>query len=277
MGSFPPATAEEKHVTTFEQAFGPDFLRRAARHRSQELRTNSKKTKGNARGSDDDRRQIIADLISNDDSPFTPDDLEALNMARPEILQMWRDQYLKKAKAAADEDEEDDEEVTRENIAKLVANVIGEALAGLGIRTNTPPRSSWTKDDQRREKIETDARNLLRGLGIAKPTDDQVREMVETIIAKLDSGDGAEPGTFGAGEIETMANDAERRGNVDHARKLRQHAAGVEAHRRANAFQWPQPRLEAVRTNADDPDVKAMEEFHGPAASTRAIANKRRD
>src|SRR5262245_48471089 len=34
--------------------------------------------KTGARGDDDDRRQIIADLISDDRSPFTPEDEEAL-------------------------------------------------------------------------------------------------------------------------------------------------------------------------------------------------------
>lgn len=49
----------------------------------------------NARGSDDDRRQIAADLISNDDSPFVPDDLYSLMELSHDSLRALRDTFLK--------------------------------------------------------------------------------------------------------------------------------------------------------------------------------------
>ena len=50
----------------------------------------------NRRGNDDDYRQIIADLISNDDSPFVPDDEFALREMSLESLKDVRDRYLPK-------------------------------------------------------------------------------------------------------------------------------------------------------------------------------------
>jgi hypothetical protein len=47
-----------------------------------------------ARGDDDDRRQIIADLISDDRSPFKPDDEEALRFMSHEALREMKRQYL---------------------------------------------------------------------------------------------------------------------------------------------------------------------------------------
>ena len=48
----------------------------------------------NERGQDDDRRQIIADLISDPDSPFLPDDDEALRVMSYATLIAHRDRYL---------------------------------------------------------------------------------------------------------------------------------------------------------------------------------------
>jgi hypothetical protein len=239
-----------------------------------------------ARGSDDDRRQIIADLISNDDSPFTPADMDALGMMTEASLRAMRDDFLpKKAKAQDDEGEEDDEGITRENIVSLVANAVSAALAGLGIKTNAPPRSSWTKDDERRAQVEKSARDLLRGLGIAKPSEAQVRDMVDTIIAKLDSDDGAGPGTSGsvmntAVTAEELAAEAELRGNSEKARRLRTMAANQRAQDRAagvaNSLAY-RPQLRPVTNAAEDDDVKAMSEFNSDAAIARALANKRKE
>src|SRR5262245_37357540 len=49
----------------------------------------------NARGDDDDRRQIIADLISDDRSPFTPDDEEALRFMSDKALMKMHGDFLK--------------------------------------------------------------------------------------------------------------------------------------------------------------------------------------
>lgn len=61
----------------------------------------------NERGSDDDTRTIVSDLISNDASPFTPDDEDSLRMMTADTLKKMRDQFL----AQADEEEAEEEEV----------------------------------------------------------------------------------------------------------------------------------------------------------------------
>jgi hypothetical protein len=48
-----------------------------------------------ARGQDDDRRQIMADLLSDDRSPFTPDDEQSLMMMSDTTLRTLRDRYLR--------------------------------------------------------------------------------------------------------------------------------------------------------------------------------------
>lgn len=49
---------------------------------------------GNERGQDDDPRQIVADLISNNASPFKPEHVEALGMLGTAALIRLRDTYL---------------------------------------------------------------------------------------------------------------------------------------------------------------------------------------
>lgn len=51
----------------------------------------------NERGHDDDRRQIIADLVSSGDSPFTPDDQPSLESMSDGTLRRMRDTFKKAA------------------------------------------------------------------------------------------------------------------------------------------------------------------------------------
>jgi hypothetical protein len=53
-----------------------------------------------ARGSNDDRRQIVADLISDDRSPFTPDDETSLRAMTDATLLTMRDRYLGESEPA---------------------------------------------------------------------------------------------------------------------------------------------------------------------------------
>ncbi|MGE0366943.1 MAG: DUF2213 domain-containing protein [Phycisphaerales bacterium] len=64
--------------------------------------------KGNERGNDDDRRQIIADLISNDASPFVPDDEDSLKMMSDATLKHQASSYLKAKEEAPVEEEEEE-------------------------------------------------------------------------------------------------------------------------------------------------------------------------
>jgi hypothetical protein len=59
----------------------------------------NKELKDHARGDDDDSRQIIADLISDDDSPFLPDDEMALRHMSGATLREMRRKYLKRKAA----------------------------------------------------------------------------------------------------------------------------------------------------------------------------------
>lgn len=54
------------------------------------------KIKANERGKDDDWGQMIADLVSDDRSPFVPDDLDALSYMSIDTLTRMRDDYLGK-------------------------------------------------------------------------------------------------------------------------------------------------------------------------------------
>ena len=79
-------------------ALGDDICKRLAQlHPNQKLYTQSHT---NARGDDDDSRQIIADLISSDDSPFTPDDDMALRQMSRASLKEMRRMYLKRNSAS---------------------------------------------------------------------------------------------------------------------------------------------------------------------------------
>jgi hypothetical protein len=78
------------------------------------------KAKKNERGEDDDRRQIMADLISHEDSPFLPDDEESLRSMTDETLKKMRDAYITRAEGDEEEAEpavaeETDEEAPVEN------------------------------------------------------------------------------------------------------------------------------------------------------------------
>lgn len=70
----------------------------------------SKKAKRNARGNEADRRTIIADLISNDDTPFTPDDEEALRFMSDATFADVSGKYLAKNEGEEEELPDDKEE-----------------------------------------------------------------------------------------------------------------------------------------------------------------------
>jgi hypothetical protein len=70
--------------------------------------------KKNERGEDDDRRQIMADLISHEASPFLPDDEESLRSMTDETLKKMRDQYITRAEGDEVEEPEAAEEETEE-------------------------------------------------------------------------------------------------------------------------------------------------------------------
>lgn len=68
----------------------------------------------NLRGDDDDARQMVADLISNDDSPFVPDDEDSLRMMSRDTLAKMRDSFIKTKPNAEDDDDPDPDAETNE-------------------------------------------------------------------------------------------------------------------------------------------------------------------
>ena len=73
----------------------------------------------NDRGEEDDRRMIIADLLSNDSTPFMPDDEMALQAMSDDTLLKLKAAYLAKAE---DEEEEADPEENEEDEEDLEDN-----------------------------------------------------------------------------------------------------------------------------------------------------------
>jgi len=121
----------------------------------------------NERGEDDDHRQMVADLISNDKSPYTPSDMEALSYMSTDALIKTRDAFIPKAapKAKKNQEAEGAQPVTTDNpgaaglpatadeLNKLVANSVAEALkialpAALAETTKTITANSLTAEDR---------------------------------------------------------------------------------------------------------------------------------
>lgn len=73
----------------------------------------------NERGSDDDGRQIMADLISRNESPFTPDDEMGLAAMSAETLKKMRDTYLP---APGENNEDDENAVNEETVDEVVTD-----------------------------------------------------------------------------------------------------------------------------------------------------------
>ena len=88
----------------------------------------------------------------------------------------------------------------RNNAAELLAAGYTYRQSGLrqGGTCSCGGARGNTKSDARRAVVEKDARNLLRGLGIADPSDAQVKPIIDALIAQLDGENGAEPGTSGS-------------------------------------------------------------------------------
>jgi len=88
----------------------------------------------NERGQDDDRRQIIADLISSDNSPYTPDDEQSLMMMSDATVRRMRDDYLSEATNAdpdpekEEEDKKEEEVVVKEEDEEEEKEVMANAL-----------------------------------------------------------------------------------------------------------------------------------------------------
>lgn len=118
----------------------------------------SEELKSNRRGDADDYRQVVADLISNDASPFVPQDEDSLRMMSYETLLSMRNSFLPDATKSKDKDDEEEtpkantkeadvadkkegNAVTKEEVAEIVANALKAALPE-ALKANAAPTLS---------------------------------------------------------------------------------------------------------------------------------------
>jgi uncharacterized protein DUF2213 len=223
-------------------------LRSAVEGIAMVLRTNSKQ---NARGSDDDRRQMRADLIASDDSPFTPDDEDSLRMMSDATLTHMRDAYLKKSNAADPEEDEDEDDKGKKDMAKhnaaelktMVADAVKEALAPLVKDTVTAVVTEALKANG----LSDDDKAALADAKKARET--RKADLVARVVANSAiTKEVAEKMDFAT--LETVANGL-----------LPMPSYGGRA-------------APATNADGDDEDVTAMSEFHGDTAIANALKAK---
>lgn len=130
----------------------------------------------NARGSDDDWRQITADLIASDASPFTPDDMDALRMLSYPTLVYLRDEYLgdnddppateTSNKEATDvgHENKDGSAMSAADITKLVTDTVSTAMTAAlepvtnALKTLTDKAAAPVLTDDQNEALATAAK-----------------------------------------------------------------------------------------------------------------------
>lgn len=119
------------------------------------IKHNSEELNANRRGDDADYRQMVADLISNDASPFVPEDEDSLRMMSYATLTSMRDAFVPGGKKA-DEDVKDNNQkeadvadkdfVTKAELGDIIANALNAALpAALKANTVAPTLSDEDK------------------------------------------------------------------------------------------------------------------------------------
>lgn len=146
------------------------------------LRLISNALKACERGEDDDSRQIIADLISNDDAPFTPDDTDSLMMMSADSLKRMRETFLAKLEEEAGEEKKEEEpaanaegdEEKKEEDKDMTANVRKIVDAAVASALKTHSASALTAEDKEAlamaRKVRTNARKDIVDRIVANST-----------------------------------------------------------------------------------------------------------
>lgn len=100
-----------------------------------DMKAKKKAKKKNARGEDDDPRQICADLVSMEESPFLPEDHFALASMSPKTLKALADAYRPKkgkSNAAAEEPAQPGETTVKaEEIQAMIDQAVTKAVSAL--------------------------------------------------------------------------------------------------------------------------------------------------
>lgn len=158
-----------------------------------------KDQKANRRGNDDDYRQVIADLISNDATPFVPDDEDSLRYMSYDTLMAMRKQFLGgtadgevKDNSNKEADVADDNKgyVTAAQVADIVANALKAALPE-ALKANSAP----ALNDEDKAAL-AEAKKIVANARQAK---------VDHLKANTDMTD-AELATFSDAQLDVLAS-----------------------------------------------------------------------
>ena len=151
--------------------------------------------KKNARGEDDDPRQICADLVSMEESPFLPEDYYGLASMSPKTLKLLADAYRPKkgkSNAAAEQSAQPGEKAVKtEEIQAMIDQAVTKAVAAL----STNAKAELSAEDKSAiafaHKVAAEHRAGLVAKVVAnsKFTDETLKgfsvEQLETMAANL--------------------------------------------------------------------------------------------
>lgn len=188
----------------------------------------------NERGEDDDFRQMVADLISDDRSPFVPNDEESLRYMSYDTLKKMRDDYLgdgvaaNKNKASEEDDAEDetdeggqdmaDKEKVKDNAAlpttrgeldTLIANAVAAGVSE-ALKTNSGLTTEQTEALNSAMKLNADHRSELitRITTNSDMTEDMVKAWPTAQLEVVANGLRA-PANYGGRGTAPVVNAAE--------------------------------------------------------------------
>lgn len=201
----------------------------------------------NARGKDDDRRQIVADLISNDASPFTPDDMYGLMDMTQDALEALRQQYLSSPEA-----NKGDTLVSNCNkTTGAAAPVAPNSVASMSIEDFTALVSNASREAAEKALTDMVAANktaeLISGLAANAElgfTEDELKAMPLSALEKLAANAAkkadpapktnakAQTGNFGARPMHVNADDGSKT-EKKYAGMAANHAAQAAAKKEA--------------------------------------------
>lgn len=121
--------------------------------------------KTNARGRADDPKQMVADLISSDKSPFLPDDMYALQSLHPDTLKHFAAQYCPSGKSNSSTTGET--ELKPEEIQALIDNAVTKAVSALSVNAKAELSAEDRTAIDAARKIVAEQRDALEASVVA--------------------------------------------------------------------------------------------------------------
>lgn len=262
---------------SLEKAVSKLALDSGAPAKSKRVQAKAKpKAKNNERGDDDDVRQMVADLISSDDSPFLPEDEDSLRMMSIDTLKKMRDKFL-----GAEEDEETETAEEDEDEAKTAEDE-DEA------ETNEDDEEAETAEDDEEEENPAMAKRKNSAEGALAA---QVAKLTK-LVGKL-AKNSANPALS---EEDRAALEEARKIRNERREQLIQHIVANTSlpEKKVRGFDYatletlaggvlpapnfsgrPLPRKENSGKDGKDPAVEAMTQFTGNDAVIHALNAQR--